>query len=130
MEWKYDKSQVPAPIADVVVTNPRTGDQRPVPACLVDTGSPLCWLRKSDIDGLGQTTNYIRSASVPGVRKMGCGMHLLALQVWGRRFEEVWVMELPPESIIGPIVGRDIINKLELTFRGPDRGYEVADRSD
>ncbi len=130
MAWKYDKSQVPAPIADVVVTNPRTSQQLSVEGCLVDTGSAACWLRKSDIDGLGQTTNHMRSASVPGVPKKGCGMHLLALQVWGRTFEEVWVMALPPDSAIGPVLGRDVINKLDLTLKGPDQGYEVADRTD
>jgi len=132
MAWKYDKKEykVPAPVAEVVVTNPRTGNQQLVSDCLVDTGSDVCWLRKRDIDELGTTTNTIKFAAVSGGPREGYGTHRLTLDIWGRTFDKVWVMALKPESIIGPILGRDVINKLDLTFRGPDRGYEVADRSD
>lgn len=132
MRWKYDKKnyRVPAPVADVIVTNPRTGDQQSVADCLVDTGSDVCWLRKSDIDELGITTNAIRFASVSGGPRESYGAHRLTLEIWGRTFDKVWVMALKPESMIGPVLGRDVINKLDLTFMGPDLGYEAADRSD
>ena len=132
MAWKYNRKdyEVPAPVADVIVTNTRTGEHLRIPDCLVDTGSDACWLRESDIDGLGRTTNTIRFATVSGGPVKGHGAHRLKLEVWGRTFDKVWVMALQPESIIGPILGRDVLNKLDLTLKGPDRGYEVADRTD
>ena len=130
MAWKYDKGEIPAPVADLVVTNPVTGNEQPVPGCLVDTGSDACWLRPSDIGSLGVTDNTTGLASVSGGLPTLYRRHFLTLRVWGRTFTDIGVMELAPESAIGPIVGRDIINKLELKLSGPDRGYEVADMPD
>ena len=131
MAWEYDKQKykVPAPVAEVGVTNPRTSQQLTVD-CLVDTGSDACWLRKSDIDALGPTKHSLRFSWVPDSPGTVHVAHRLALQVWGRTFQKVWVMELPPKSRIGPVLGRDVLNKLVLTLKGPDRGYEVEDGTD
>ena len=113
----------PMPVAKVGISKPGRTEAKVLVTALIDSGSdgtlmPLDILESAD-------AKYVGDAYIRGIlgHRQAVELYLATLHLAGHQIHAVRIAGVDPDDEI--ILGRDVVNQLEMTLNGPAEMTEI-----
>lgn len=113
----------PAPIFEIQLGLPTEALQPEALNALVDTGADLCVIPIAYLERLGAESDDRRFIRTPWSRRLAVDIYLLDIGIGQNRFPSIQV--IGDEQGTEVIIGRNLLNKLNLNLNGPQHSLEI-----
>ncbi len=122
---QYDSSFAPpAPILDIRAQNPDLPDREVSVSAQLDTAADLSGVPFTLVSALGLARGDVTTIAGYDGKPNRTVVYLVNLEVSGYRFEQVRCIPIP-DSVF--LLGRNVLNQLNITLRGKDQAFELGD---